>query len=97
MVLCAMSCIVQVPFAKVTMYLASSMRLTDTRVCAMSGVYSTSQRVMFEKLWPLGTQISRSSPNGAKGMLICCIYWFGHYDSVIDQGFLVGHHVPSSS
>ena len=31
---------------KVTVYLVSSIRLTDTRVCAMSGVYSMSWRVV---------------------------------------------------
>jgi len=36
------------------MYPASSIRLMDTRVCAMSGVYSYVQRVMFEKLLAIG-------------------------------------------
>jgi len=65
MVLCAVLRIVQVLFVKVTMYPASSIRLMDTRVCAMSGVYSTSQRVMFEKLchwdayWQVASQMAR--------------------------------------
>jgi len=49
-----MSHMVQEPFVKVTVYLALSIRLTDMRVCAMSGVVQYIQRVMFKKLGPFG-------------------------------------------
>src|SRR5882724_9034392 len=38
-----------------------------------------------------------TSPDGSEGTLVSCIYRFGHDDSVVDQGFLVGCHVLSGS